>query len=238
MIENFVVQSESSSPGGDCHGAYDAQAIVALRRVADGSVPGRRPNLSPKRLQHKATFVKKNKASIAIKPLFLAAATRPGASVRWRPRHVRGPGARVSERSSPVRATACLHSRRDSRPETVAQSAPLPAGNSTHKLESPNVPHRRSMRPANACGQQPSAAVWALDATCDPEPTGLRSLKHPATALPMMHWHQLLQPLPSTSSLAQEAGLQSFDELPAPRDFREVSYHNYMIREPDFPLTT
>jgi hypothetical protein len=52
------------------------------------------------------------------------------------------------------------------------------------------------------------------------------------------HYTRPQQPLPSTFSPARKAGLQSFDELPTPRDFLMVSCTQFTDVPKNFPLTT
>jgi hypothetical protein len=59
-----------------------------------------------------------------------------------------------------------------------------------------------------------------------------------ANGSPTRRWSRLPQPLPSTSSPAQKAGLQSFDELPAQRGFLWVAFTKYTKYYASFPLSS
>lgn len=224
MVQQLVVQAETLCPRRDGQGAHDAQAVVSMPRIMDGSLSHRSPDLPPQRLQQKATFIEKNQAGLPFGSLFLAGATRPGASARWRLRRVRGRDVRASGGSSRAGAEVSPRSPRESSPGTTAQSALLPVGNSNPARENPNSPRQRSRRQANVRDRRMSNVVGGLDVVYMPTRTCRPARVHRSTALPTIHWHQPPQPLPSAFSLAQEAGLQSVDELPAPRDFHDVSY--------------
>jgi hypothetical protein len=60
----------------------------------------------------------------------------------------------------------------------------------------------------------------------------------PSNDMQTRRYTQPRQPLPSVFSLAQKAGLQSFDELPAPREFLLVSCPHFTRSVDAFPLTT
>jgi len=238
MVQQLVIHPKALLPGCHRQGAKDAQPVVSVPGMTDRRLADRSPNPPPHRLQQKATFIQENQASLSFGSLFLAGATRPGATARWRLRPVREHDAPASAGSSRVDAAAFRHSQRGSSLGTVAQSASLHAGSSNRVWGSPKPRHRHSRRPAKTRGPQMSIWVRGPDGACLPGLAYHHLPAHLSNASLTIYSNQPPQPLPSTCSLALEAGLQSVDELPTPRDFQEVSCSNYMRLRPFFPLTT
>jgi hypothetical protein len=223
MIQNVVVQAEASRPGSDRQSADDAQPVVSLPRIMDRGLSHRSPSLPPQGLQKKATFIEKSDASLPSGSLFLAVAIRSDASAPWRLRRIPVRGVRVFERSSQVGATACRRNRRDSSCGTSSRSRLSPLRNSIPAWKNPTDPRRHSSRPPSVSGQP--ASVLAEDRGADAPPVRRRPRPQGqlSNASRKKHLIRPPQPLSSACPLAQEAGLQFVDGLPAPRGFQVVS---------------
>jgi hypothetical protein len=159
MVQDFVVQAETLRPWGDRHCTDHAQAVVSIPGIADGSLPDGSPGLAPQRLQKEAAFIEKNDASFSLGPLFLAGAIHPGATARWRPRHVLSRGVRASERSSRIGGEASQRNRHDSLLQTAARSSLAPGDSSTQESGSPTDLRRVPTRPAGADGRRALTAA-------------------------------------------------------------------------------
>jgi hypothetical protein len=188
------------------------------RRLADRS-----PHAPPQRLKQIATFVEKNQASLTFEALFLAAAIRRGATERWPVRLVLGRVALASVDSSQVCAEVFPRSPRGIRRQTVGESGLGPADMSTPMVSNPN-----NRCPVSAQPEVPfavRATVLAVDQDADGRVMTYcrRASIFPSNGTLRKRYTRPQQPLPSAFSPARKAGLQSFDELPAPRDFLMVS---------------
>ena len=153
-------------------------------------------------------------------------------------RFVRRRVVRVSGDSSQVDGEECLRSPHGTRRQTADESGLEPAALSNLKASSPNGPY-----PSSAPSQVPCAVgAKALDIGHDADGHVTidcrRAFIFPSNEMPKKRYIRPQQPLPSAFSLAQKAGLQSFDELPAPRDFLMFSLPQPTRSEENFPLTT
>jgi hypothetical protein len=238
VLKQRIVQPESFRPrrAGKCCQCGDS--IVSIPGMLHGGLANRSPYTPPQRLQQIAAFVEKNQASLTFEALFLAAAIRRGAIERWPVRFVLGHVAPVSVDSSQVCAEASPRSPRGIRRQTVDKSGLGPADMSTPKASSPNKWCPASVQPKAPCAVR--ATVWRADQDADEHvmPYCRRDSIFPSNGMQRRRYTRLQQPLPSTFSLARKAGLQSFDELPAPQDFLVVSCRQFIRSPKDFPFTT
>jgi hypothetical protein len=144
----------------------------------------------------------------------------------------------VSGDSSQVGGEGCLRNPHDTRRQTADESGLEPAALSNLKASSPN-----GLYPFSAPAQVPCAvSAKALDVGHDADAHVTidchRASIFPSSDMPKKRYIRPQQPLPSAFSLAQKAGLQSFDELPTPRDFLMVSLPQPTRSQEDFPLPT
>jgi hypothetical protein len=203
------------------------------RRLANRS-----PHAPPQWLKQIATFVEKNQASLTFEALFLAAAIRRGATERWPVRFVPGRVAPASVDSSQVYVRACPRSPRDIRPRTVGESGLGPADMSTPKASTPNNRCPVSAQPKAPCVVPATFLGVGQDEDARVMPYCHRVSIVPSNGTLRRRYTRPKQPLPSMFSLARKAGLQSFDELPAPRDFLMVACTQCTRSLTGFPLTT
>jgi hypothetical protein len=203
------------------------------RRLANRS-----PHAASQWLKQIATFVEKNQASFAFEALFLAAAIRRGATERWPVHLVLGHVAPASGDSNQDCAGACPRSPRGIRSQTVGESGLGPVGMSTPKASNPNNRCHVSAQPIVPCAVQAKSLGLGQDADGRVMTYCRRVSTFPSNDTPRRRYTRPQQPLPSTFSLARKAGLQSFDELPAPRDFLVVSCPQFTRTHKSFPLTT
>src|SRR5262245_21264070 len=223
MVGQVVVQTKALCPGSDGEGAQCTEAIMSIPGVLDRRLATRSPDAAPQRLQQKPAFVEKDQASLAIGPLFLAAATCRGARRRRPVRSVPWPAARVSGHSSPVCGAAFPRNRRDTALRTSARSTASPAGTSRPAWQSPSAQHRAAAPPANVGVAAGSSAALGRHGAWTAA-LGSRAVPvRPSNGSPTKRWNPPPQPLPSAFSPAPEAALRSGDGLPAPREFQKVS---------------
>ena len=115
------VQTISSTVRGnrDCADGRESIAAIPLakdRRLAPGC-----PGSSDHRLEHEATFIKKDHVSAGSAGVFLYGASAPSATSRWPPRRALGLVALVSDNSILPLATLSTHGRGDSELQRYAQ---------------------------------------------------------------------------------------------------------------------
>ena len=238
MVEQRVVQPESFRPRRAGKGRQRRDSVVSVPGMLQRRLANRSPHSPPQWLKQIATFVEKNQASLTFEALFLAAAIRRGATERWPVRFVLGRVAPASVDSSQVCAKACPRSPRGIRRQTVGESGLGPADMSTPKASNTNNRCPVSAQPKAPC------AAWATFLNVGQDADGRvmtycrRVSIFPSNGTLRRRYTRSQQPLPSTFSLARKAGLQSFDELPAPRDFLRVSCSQFTRNPKGFPLTT
>ena len=238
VVQQSVVQPKSFRPRRARKGRDRRNSVVSVPGILQWRLANRSPHAAPKWLKQIATFVDKNQASLTFEALFLAAAIRRGATERWPVRFVLGHVAPASVDSSQVCAEACPHSLRGIRSQTVGESGLEPVDMSTPKVRNPNNRCRVSMQPIIPCAVRATSLVVVQDADGRVMTYCRRVSIFPSNGRLRKRYTRPQQPLPSTFSLARKAGLQSFDELPAPRDFLVVSWPQFTRSPKGFPLTT
>ena len=238
VVQQRVIQPESFRPRGAGEGRQCRDSVVSVPSVLQWRLANRSPHAAPQWLKQIATFVEKNQASFTFETLFLAAAIRRGATERSPVRFVLGHVAPASVDSSQDCAEACPRSPRGIRSQTVGESSLGPADMSTPKASNPNNRSPVSTRPIVPCAVRATSLVVGQDADGRVMTCCRRVSIFPSNGTLKKHYIRPPQPLPSTSSLARKAGLQSFDELPAPQDFLMVSCPQFTRSPKGFPLTT
>jgi len=223
VIQKIVIHPEAIRPRCAAQGRHRGDAVVPIPGVLHWSVAALRPHPTPQRLQHKATFVDENQASLAVGALFLVAASARSASGRFRIRDVRGPVAPASADSSQAGAAACPHNRDDSPRRTAAESDPAPRAQTILPPRNPSTRTPDGALPSTFAVGLPTTSPGAPDEAWPPVPALRHVARLASTGWPMTDWHLPPQPLSLTIPLAQKAGLPHVGELPAPREFRSVS---------------
>lgn len=234
VVEQVVVQSKALGPRSASKCCQGGDAVVPIPRILQRRFPARSPHAPAERLQQIAAFVEKNQASLPAEALFLAAASFRGASGRWPVRCVRGRVARVSVESSRSGAAACPHSPRGTPPQTAAGSGPAPAGSSSPTERIPSSAFRASAQSAGAFAARVLIGALDPDDISQPATAPRHASKHPSNDARTTRCIPPRQPLPSTFSPAQKAGLRSFDELPTPRESLMVSCIDCTAHTRDF----
>lgn len=221
VVEQVVVQTEAFRPGSAGQRRQCRDAIVSVPRMLDGRPTHRSPHAPSQRLQQIATFVEKNQASLPFEALFLAAAIRRGATERWPVHCVRAPAAQASADSSRVCEAISARSLGGTPHQRAVGSCPAPAVRSSQMAHTPKIEFPASKRRPMRCVVEPRVSAAVRD--------GVWHIAHFHVATissndaPTKHSNPRTQPLPSTFSPAQKAGLRSCDELPALREFLRVS---------------
>ena len=223
VVEQRVVKPESFRPRRAGKGRQRRDSVVSVPGMLQRRFSNRSPHAPSQWLKQIATFVQKNQASLTFKALFLAAAIRRGATERWPVRLVLGRVARASVNSSQVCGEGCPRSPHGTRRQTVGESGLGLADMSNPKASNPN-----GWCPFSAQAQGPcTVCVKASGVGHDADGHVTIYFRHastfPSNGMPRRRYTRPQQPLPSAFSLARKAGLRSFDELPAPRDFLMVS---------------
>lgn len=238
VVEQSVVQSESFRPRRAGKRRQRRDAIVSFPSMLDRRLANGSPHPPPQRLKQIATFVQENQASFTFEALFLAAAIRRGATGRWPVRRARGRVAPASVDSIRFCAGACRRSPRCMAPQTVGESGLGPADKSSPNASSPSGSFPVSAQPE--VPRVARATVLSVGQDADgPVMSHCRRVSIvPSNEMRRRRCTRSKQPLPSTFSLARKAGLQSFDELPAPRDCLMVSCPQRTQKLEQFPLTT
>jgi hypothetical protein len=191
--------------------------------MLQGGLANGSPHAAAKRLKQIATFVEKNQASLTFEALFLAAAIRRGATQRWPVPFVLGRVVPASVDSSQVCAVACPRSPRGIPRQTFGESGLGPTDLSNPKASNPNNRCPASEQPETPCAVRVRVLSVGHDADA-PVMTGCRRVSiFASNGTRRRRYTRPQQPLPSAFSLARKAGLRSYDELPAPRDFLMVS---------------
>jgi len=223
VVEQRVVQPESFRPRRAGKGRQRCDSVMSVPGMLQRRLANRSPHTPPQWLKQIATFVDKNQASLTFEALFLAAAIRRGATERWPVRFVLGHVAPASVDSSQACAEGCPRSLRGIRSQTVGESSLEPVDMSNPKASNPNNRCPVSTQPIVPCAVRATFLGVGQDADGRAMTYCRRVSIFPSNGMLRKRYTQPQQPLPSTFSLARKAGLQSFDELPAPRDFLMVS---------------
>lgn len=211
VVEQVVVQTETFSPGsaGQCRQRSDA--IVSVPRMLDGCPTHRSPHAPSQRLKQIATFVQKNQASLTFEALFLAAAIR----------RARGRVAPASADSSRVCEAISARNLGGTPRQRAVGSCPGRAVRSSRMAHTPNIELHASKRQPMRCVVEPKVSAAVRDGVW--HVAHFHVATHASNDAPTKHSIPRTQPLPSTFSPAQKAGLRSCDELPALREFLRVS---------------
>jgi hypothetical protein len=209
VVQQVIIEAKPLFPRSHRQGTNHAHAVM--------SVP------APQWLQQEATFIEKNNASFSFGSLFLAGATRPGATARRRPHRVREPDIQAFEGSSQVDAEASRRNRRGTPPRKVGRSALLRVGSSTPDSQSPNDRRPWPRQRASVADRLPLIAARGQDASASLKRRRRLLQNRVSSASRTTRPHQQPQPLSPMCPLAQEAGPRAIDELPAPRGCHEVS---------------
>ena len=101
MVNHVKIKAQPSANWRDSKSRDNRKPIPAIPAVMNRCLSSRRPCTTDHRLEHKAAFVHKNNGSTAFSGVFLYAASRSFAMLRWLLRRVREPGVPVSDNSSP-----------------------------------------------------------------------------------------------------------------------------------------
>jgi len=223
MVQQFVIHAEASCPRSTTERGHDCDAIAPVPGMLHWRVATLRPHSTPQGLQQKATFIEKNQASLPLGALFLVAASADSASGRSPLRGVRGHAALVSADSNPSRAVACRHNRDGNPRRTTARSDLALRDQSNPPADSPNAAYPTLAPRATLAGRMAAISARDQDEASPRVSAHLRAARHPSSDLPRTCSNRLLQPLPPAISLAQRAGLPHVGELPAHREFQQVS---------------
>ena len=215
-----VVKADVAVTRRQRQGNHRRQSIATVPSILDRRLAGRSPGTTAIRLQHKATFVEKNDASLPTKPPFLSAANPACANDEWSPRRVPAHVVPVSDKSNPRRARCGAHDRRDRSRQIAAGSGPPREGTSTDRYRSQMRADLLSAKSLIVVSAEPSVGVGDQDADWIPV---LPSRPLPAclsNALPKNWKHVRFLPPPESPCLRARVARQS-DAVPLiPQCFR------------------
>jgi hypothetical protein len=209
VIKQFIVQSDPVSPWRSSQRCHGSNPGMVEPWTLNRRLPFRSPNLTPKRLEQKPTFIKKNNTSIAFEALFLTAANLRGSTERWHRLAARELVAWVAVGSNPVGEAGVECNWDGTSPKTAAQPCPALVDLSIRQARIPSIAFRTSAIP--------SECRIALQTTLESGPdavwmTGLlRFAKHLSSDSQKKHYSQYSQPLPLMYSPARTSGLRFFD---------------------------
>jgi len=110
------VEAESAPMGSHGEGADRGEPVAAVPLAEDGRLATGRPGPADHRLEHEAALVKEDDAPTGFSGVFLYGATARPATALLHPRPAPGPGAPVSDNSSPLRAESSRRGRGGSEP--------------------------------------------------------------------------------------------------------------------------
>ena len=237
MVQEVIVQTKPFSPRSTGERRHRRDTVMAIPRILNRRLPTRSPDAASQRLQQEPALIEKHQASLLFEALFLAAATRRGANGQWPARCVRGRAVRASGHSNPACVAASPHNRRDTAHQTDGGLHRARAVRSTRLARSPSKKCPVATQSVVAAAAGDSISAWNRDSVWGGVPPRLSPSKPDSSGWQTICCSRPWQPLPSTISPAQKAGLLSFDELPAPRGSLKVSFIYYDCPPGWVPLT-
>ena len=109
-------EAESAPTGSHGEGADRREPVAAIPLAENGRLAAGRPGAADHRLEHEAALVEENNAPTGSSGVFLYGATARPPIVLWPPRLAPGPGAPVSDSSTPPRSGSSRRGRGGSGP--------------------------------------------------------------------------------------------------------------------------
>lgn len=222
MVQQFIVQTDPTSPWCACDNRHRRYPFVAMPHVLHRCQPLGGPDSAAQGLQKIATFIEKNNTSIAFEALFLSAANLRGSSERWRAHRARVHAEWVFGESSQSCEAIETCSPDETGYRRAERSCREPAARSIPTKHSPNAQFLATRPKRASFADLPRA--WA----CVPDgalPAACSHVAMPSSSeTRKRHSNQLPQLLLLRSCPARTVGLRSSDEPRALRDFQMVSY--------------
>src|SRR4030042_1634380 len=104
MIRDVKIQTQTMPLRRNSNRRDNRKPVMSIPTVQDRCVAPWRPGAANQRLEHKATFIRKNHATPGFTSVFLYAASLSFANLRWLVRCVLSPVVRAFDNSSPWRS--------------------------------------------------------------------------------------------------------------------------------------
>jgi len=223
MVQKIVIQAEAARPRSSAQGCHRCNAIVSVPGMLHGSMAALGPHATTQRLQHEATFIDKNQASLPLGALFLTAASARSASGRFRLRGAREQAALAFADSSRADVRAFRHNRGDSPRQIADESNPARAVPTTRRVRNPSAVNPGAVPPAISAVPAATTSARAPGEAWPAASAHRRAARLVSSGWRMTNCNRPPQPLSPTISPAQKAGLPHVGELRAPREFQWVS---------------